>query len=49
MNNKLDIMQGRLAPKCQGRYQALPIGMWQDEFKVAQEFGAETSFIKLVI
>jgi len=30
-------MQGRLVPKYQGRYQAFPIGMWQDEFKVAKE------------
>ncbi len=32
-------MQGRLVPKYQGRYQAFPIGMWQNEFKVAQECG----------
>ena len=37
MRNKLGVMQGRLVPKYQGRYQAFPIGMWQDEFKVAQE------------
>jgi len=30
-------MQGRLVPKYQGRYQAFPIGMWQDEFQVAKE------------
>ncbi len=34
-------MQGRLVPKYQGRYQAFPIGMWQDEFKVAQECGLD--------
>ena len=39
MNNKIGVMQGRLVPKYQGRYQAFPIGMWQDEFKVAQECG----------
>ena len=39
MNNKLGVMQGRLVPKYQGRYQAFPIGMWQDEFKVAKECG----------
>jgi sugar phosphate isomerase/epimerase len=37
MNNKLGVMQGRLVPKYQGRYQAFPIGMWENEFKVAQE------------
>ena len=35
MKNKIGVMQGRLVPKYQGRYQAFPIGMWQDEFKVA--------------
>ena len=39
MNNKLGVMQGRLVPKYQGRYQAFPIGMWQEEFKVAKECG----------
>jgi len=34
-------MQGRLVPKYQGRYQAFPVGMWQDEFKVAQECGLD--------
>jgi sugar phosphate isomerase/epimerase len=37
MRNKIGVMQGRLVPKYQGRYQAFPIGMWQDEFKVAKE------------
>ena len=37
MNNKIGVMQGRLVPKYQGRYQAFPIGMWQDEFKTAKE------------
>jgi sugar phosphate isomerase/epimerase len=37
MTNKIGVMQGRLVPKYQGRYQAFPIGMWQDEFKVAKE------------
>ncbi len=41
MNNKIGVMQGRLAPKYQGRYQAFPIGMWQEEFKVAQECGLD--------
>jgi len=34
-------MQGRLVPKYQGRYQAFPIGMWQDEFRVAKEGGLD--------
>ena len=34
-------MQGRLVPKYQGRYQAFPIGMWQDEFRVAKERGLD--------
>jgi L-ribulose-5-phosphate 3-epimerase UlaE len=41
MKNKIGVMQGRLVPKYQGRYQAFPIGMWQDEFKVAQECGLD--------
>ena len=41
MNNKIGVMQGRLLPKYQGRYQAFPVGMWQDEFKVAKECGLE--------
>ena len=36
MKSKIGVMQGRLVPKYQGRYQAFPIGMWQDEFKVAK-------------
>jgi L-ribulose-5-phosphate 3-epimerase len=34
-------MQGRLVPKYQGRYQAFPIGMWKDEFKVAKACGLD--------
>jgi sugar phosphate isomerase/epimerase len=41
LNNKVGVMQGRLVPKYQGRYQAFPIGMWQNEFKVAQECGLD--------
>ena len=41
MNNKIGTMQGRLVPKYQGRYQAFPVGMWQDEFKVAKECGLD--------
>ena len=34
-------MQGRLLPKYQGRYQAHPIGYWQDEFSIAKEVGLD--------
>ena len=30
-------MQGRLLPKYKNRYQAHPVGYWQDEFKLAEE------------
>ena len=35
----LGVMQGRLLPKYQGRYQAHPLGYWQDEFPLAAELG----------
>ncbi|MDC0597155.1 TIM barrel protein [Candidatus Pseudothioglobus singularis] len=41
MKNKLGIMQGRLLPKYQGRYQAFPIGSWENEFKIAKECGLD--------
>jgi len=41
VKNQLGVMQGRLVPKYQGRYQAFPIGMWQDEFKVAKACGLD--------
>ena len=34
-------MQGRLLPKYQGRYQAHPIGYWQDEFSIASKLGLD--------
>lgn len=37
----LGVMQGRLLPKYQGRYQAHPLGYWQDEFPLAAELGLE--------
>jgi len=40
-NNLLGVMQGRLLPKYQGRYQAHPVGYWQDEFAVAKQFGLD--------
>ena len=39
MNNLIGVMQGRLLPKYNGRYQAHPVGYWQDEFDTANEFG----------
>jgi len=39
--NTIGVMQGRLVPKYEGRYQAHPVGYWQDEFKVAQEVGLD--------
>lgn len=39
--NKLGIMQGRLLPKYQGRYQAHPIGYWQDEFEMVAGLGLD--------
>ena len=35
--NLIGVMQGRLLPKYLGRYQAHPIGYWQDEFYLAAE------------
>ncbi len=34
-NLKIGVMQGRLLPKYKGRYQAHPVGYWQEEFKIA--------------
>tara|TARA_B100000686_G_C16641269_1_gene890266 strand:- start:211 stop:1041 length:831 start_codon:yes stop_codon:yes gene_type:complete len=39
MKNPLGVMQGRLLHKYQGRYQAHPVGYWQDEFPLAAEVG----------
>ena len=41
MINKIGVMQGRLVPKHQGRYQAFPIGMWKEEFTVAKKCGLD--------
>jgi L-ribulose-5-phosphate 3-epimerase len=38
-DGRLGVMQGRLLPKYAGRYQAHPIGSWQNEFAVAAGFG----------
>jgi len=36
MIESIGIMQGRLLPKFQGRYQAHPVGYWQKEFEIAK-------------
>ena len=41
MQSKLGVMQGRLLPKYQARYQAFPVGNWQDEFKIAKNCGLD--------
>ena len=41
MKNKIGVMQGRLLPKFQGRYQAHPVGYWEDEFYVARDIGLD--------
>ena len=41
INNPLGVIQGRLLPKYNGRYQAHPIGHWQDEFQLAVDLGLD--------
>lgn len=41
MKNSIGVMQGRLVPKYKGRYQAHPVGYWQDEFKEAETIGLD--------
>jgi L-ribulose-5-phosphate 3-epimerase len=36
---QIGVMQGRLLPKYKGRYQAHPVGYWQEEFKIAHDLG----------
>ena len=38
---QLGVMQGRLLPKFKGRYQAHPVGYWQDEFSLAADLGLD--------
>jgi sugar phosphate isomerase/epimerase len=38
---KIGVMQGRLLPKYNGRYQAHPIGYWEDEFEIAASLGLD--------
>ena len=39
--NKIGIMQGRLLPKLNNRYQAHPSNYWQEEFNICAEFGID--------
>jgi sugar phosphate isomerase/epimerase len=41
LKNKIGIMQGRLLPKYLGKYQAHPIGYWQNEFIIANDLGLD--------
>jgi len=38
---QLGVMQGRLLPKYQGRYQAHPVGYWQEEFEIAKKLNLD--------
>ncbi len=38
---KIGVMQGRLLPKYMGRYQAHPLGYWQEEFTLARGSGLD--------
>lgn len=41
------IMQGRLLPKFNNRYQAHPLGYWKEEFSIAKELGL--SYIEFIL
>jgi L-ribulose-5-phosphate 3-epimerase UlaE len=47
MIKNFGIMQGRLLPKFQNRYQAHPLGYWKDEFIIAKEIGL--SYIEFIL
>lgn len=40
-NTPIGIMQGRLSPPADGRFQSFPRGSWQDEFSRARESGLD--------
>ena len=44
--NSLGVMQGRLLPKYKERYQAHPVGYWENEFEVAS--GLNLQFIEFI-
>lgn len=39
--NPIGVMQGRLLPRYHGRYQAYPVGFWQEEFPRAAALGLD--------
>ena len=39
--NKIGVMQGRLLHKYKNRFQAHPVGYWQEEFPLAQKLGLD--------
>ena len=39
--NKVGVMQGRLLPKLNNKYQAHPTNYWQDEFSISAEMGLD--------
>ena len=41
LKNNTGIMQGRLLPKYQGKYQAHPVDYWQEEFKIANQLNLD--------
>jgi L-ribulose-5-phosphate 3-epimerase len=41
VKNLIGIIQGRLLPKYQGKYQAHPVRYWQKEFSIAKELGLD--------
>ena len=44
--NSLGVMQGRLLPKYKNRYQAHPLGYWENEFEVASRLNLQ--FIEFI-
>lgn len=44
--NSLGVMQGRLLPKYKNRYQAHPVGYWENEFEVASRLNLQ--FIEFI-
>lgn len=41
MKNLIGVIQGRLLPKFNGRYQAHPVDYWRDEFPIAKQLGLD--------
>ena len=41
IKNPIGVMQGRLLPKYNGRYQAHPVDYWEDEFPIVLELGLD--------